>query len=100
MAGVDGTLAGRMRHTLAQKNLRGKTGTLTVASNLSGYVTSRNGHWLVFSMLMNRKGWIDVTAAHAAQDAIGGALAGSRPAGRIVWTPSPKPKAALATAPD
>ena len=100
VAGVSGTLAGRMRHTLAQKNMHAKTGTLTVASNLSGYVTSRNGHWLVFSMLMNRKGWIDVAAAHAAQDAIGVALAGSRPAGRIVWTPSPKPKAALATAPD
>ena len=43
VAGVDGTLADRMRGTAAQKNLHGKTGTLTVASNLSGYVTSRNG---------------------------------------------------------
>ena len=41
---------------------------------------------------MNKKGWIDVTAAHAAQDAIGAALAASRPAGTIVWTPSPAPK--------
>ena len=48
VAGVDGTLAGRMRGTLAQKNLHAKTGTLTVASNLSGYVATRNGHWLVF----------------------------------------------------
>jgi hypothetical protein len=42
-------------------------------------------------MLMNRANWIDVTAAHAAQDAIGVALARSRPAGKIVWTPSPAP---------
>ena len=41
VAGVDGTLADRMRGTAAQKNLHGKTGTLTVASNLSGYVMSR-----------------------------------------------------------
>jgi D-alanyl-D-alanine carboxypeptidase/D-alanyl-D-alanine-endopeptidase (penicillin-binding protein 4) len=80
-----------MRGTAAQKNLHGKTGTLSVASNLSGYVTSRNGEWLVFSMLMNKKDWIDVTAAHAAQDAIGVALARSKPAGKIVWTPSPAP---------
>ncbi len=41
VAGVDGTLAERMRGTAAQKNLHGKTGTLSVASNLSGYVMSR-----------------------------------------------------------
>ena len=91
VAGVDGTLAQRMRGTVAQKNLHGKTGTLNVASNLSGYVKSANGEWLAFSMLMNRANWIDVTAAHRAQDAIGVALARSRPAGTIVWTPSPTP---------
>ena len=91
VAGIDGTLFDRMRGTVAQKNLHGKTGTLNVASNLSGYVTSANGEWLAFSMLMNRANWIDVTAAHAAQDAIGVALARSRPAGKIVWTPSPAP---------
>lgn len=91
VAGVDGTLSDRMRGTAAQKNLHAKTGTLNVASNLSGYVKSANGEWLAFSMLMNRANWIDVTAAHAAQDAIGVALARSRPAGKIVWTPSPAP---------
>ena len=90
VAGVDGTLAKRMRDTAAQSNLHGKTGTLSVASNLSGYVTSRNGEWLVFSMLMN-KSWINVTEAHAAQDAIAVMLARSRPAGAVVWTPSPSP---------
>ena len=91
VAGVDGTLYDRMRGTAAQKNLHGKTGTLSVASNLSGYVRSENGEWLAFSMLMNRANWIDVGAAHAAQDAIGVALAHSRPGGTVVWTPSPAP---------
>jgi serine-type D-Ala-D-Ala carboxypeptidase/endopeptidase (penicillin-binding protein 4) len=91
VAGIDGTLYDRMRGTAAQKNLHGKTGTLTVASNLSGYVMSANGEWLAFSMLMNRANWIDVGRAHVAQDAIGVALAHSRPAGTVVWTPSPAP---------
>ena len=91
VAGVDGTLADRMRGTAAQNDLHGKTGTLNVASNLSGYVTSRNGEWLVFSLLMNKRGSIDLSAAHAAQDAIGVALARSKPAGAVVWTPSPAP---------
>ena len=91
VAGIDGTLSKRMRGTAAQKNLHGKSGTLNVASNLSGYVRSANGEWLAFSILMNRSSWIDVTAAHAAQDAIGVALARSRPSGTIVWTPSPAP---------
>jgi len=86
VAGYDGTLKDRMRGTLAARNLHGKTGTLNIASCLSGYVTSANGHRLVFSMLMNA-GWIDVGAAHAAQDAIGALLARTKPAGAIVWTP-------------
>jgi hypothetical protein len=32
-----------------------------------------------------------VTEAHAAQDAIAVMLARSRPAGTVVWTPSPSP---------
>ncbi len=55
VAGVDGTLPARMRGTAARRNLRGKTGTLTNASNLSGFVKAANGDWLVFSMLMNKK---------------------------------------------
>ncbi len=88
LAGVDGTLADRMRGTAAQGDLHGKTGTLDDASNLSGYVKSANGEWLVFSLLMNEND-IDVGEAHAAQDAIGVALAGSRPPGKTVWSPSP-----------
>jgi len=90
VAGVDGTLSARMRGTPAKGNLHGKTGTLTDASNLSGYVKSANGDWLDFSLLMNKHD-INVSAAHAAQDAIGVALARSRPGGKVVWAPSPAP---------
>ena len=93
MAGVDGTLADRMRGTTAQRDVHAKTGTLTVASCLSGYVRAANGTWLAFSILMNG-GPIDVVAAHAAQDAIAVALAHSRPAGAVAWMPNPSPSLA------
>jgi serine-type D-Ala-D-Ala carboxypeptidase/endopeptidase (penicillin-binding protein 4) len=78
VAGVNGTLRHRMKHTAAQGNVRAKTGTLAVASNLSGYVTTANQHKLVFSILMNAPG-IWVPNAIAAQDAIAVTLARSRP---------------------
>jgi D-alanyl-D-alanine carboxypeptidase/D-alanyl-D-alanine-endopeptidase (penicillin-binding protein 4) len=78
IAGVDGTLEDRMRGTAAAGNVRGKTGTLNVASSLSGYVTAANGHQLTFSMLMNGDP-VDVTRAHAAQDAVAVLLARSTP---------------------
>jgi serine-type D-Ala-D-Ala carboxypeptidase/endopeptidase (penicillin-binding protein 4) len=78
VAGVDGTLEDRMRGTAAAGNVHAKTGTLNVASSLSGYVTAANGHQLSFSMLMNGDP-VDVTAAHAAQDAVAVLLARSTP---------------------
>ncbi|MBE0573228.1 MAG: D-alanyl-D-alanine carboxypeptidase/D-alanyl-D-alanine-endopeptidase [Ignavibacteriaceae bacterium] len=52
IAGVDGTLKSRMRNTAAQNNVHAKTGTLNGVSNLSGYVTAKNGHLLAFSIMI------------------------------------------------
>jgi D-alanyl-D-alanine carboxypeptidase/D-alanyl-D-alanine-endopeptidase (penicillin-binding protein 4) len=78
VAGVDGTLAQRMRGTAAAGNVHAKTGTLNDASSLSGYVTTANGHKLTFSMFMNGDP-VDLTRAHAAQDAVAALLARSTP---------------------
>ncbi|MEO6725162.1 MAG: D-alanyl-D-alanine carboxypeptidase/D-alanyl-D-alanine-endopeptidase [Blastocatellia bacterium] len=53
VAGVDGTLERRMRDTAAAGNLRGKTGTLTGANALSGYVATKRGQMVVFSAMGN-----------------------------------------------
>ncbi len=50
---VGGTLRSRMRGTPAAGNLHGKTGTLTGASSLSGYVTDADGERLIFSIVFN-----------------------------------------------
>ena len=54
VAGVDGTLARRMRGTAAFQNVRAKTGTLRWANALSGYVTTAAGEHLAFSLMLNR----------------------------------------------
>jgi D-alanyl-D-alanine carboxypeptidase/D-alanyl-D-alanine-endopeptidase (penicillin-binding protein 4) len=53
VAGVDGTIAGRMKDTPAQGNARAKTGSIANARALSGYVTSAGGEPIVFSMIVN-----------------------------------------------
>jgi D-alanyl-D-alanine carboxypeptidase len=53
VAGVDGTLRKRLKGTLAEGNVHGKTGTLRNVSALTGYVTTRDGELLAFAMLMN-----------------------------------------------
>jgi D-alanyl-D-alanine carboxypeptidase/D-alanyl-D-alanine-endopeptidase (penicillin-binding protein 4) len=52
IAGVDGTLGGRMNGSIAANNVKAKTGTLTGVSALSGYLNSKSGSLLAFSILM------------------------------------------------
>jgi PBP4 family serine-type D-alanyl-D-alanine carboxypeptidase len=75
LAGVDGTLARRMTTYPAACNLRAKTGNLNGVSCLSGYVLTRDGEMLVFSMMMQN--FITPSANyHQVQDKIGALLAG------------------------
>ena len=53
IAGVDGTLRTRFRNTPAENNLRAKTGSLSSAASLAGYVTTAAGEKLAFSIMVN-----------------------------------------------
>jgi D-alanyl-D-alanine carboxypeptidase/D-alanyl-D-alanine-endopeptidase (penicillin-binding protein 4) len=73
IAGVDGTIHDRMRSGPAHRNCRAKTGSLIGVSALSGYCTSRSGHQVAFSFLMNG---ISVSHARRLQDRMAQAIAG------------------------
>jgi D-alanyl-D-alanine carboxypeptidase/D-alanyl-D-alanine-endopeptidase (penicillin-binding protein 4) len=65
VAGQTGTLELRMRHTRAQGNCQGKTGTLTGVSNLVGYCQAADGHTLAFAIFTDG---IPTETAHTFQD--------------------------------
>ncbi len=75
IAGVDGTIRNRMKKTLAERNLRAKTGTISGVSSLSGYVQTLDGERLIFSMLMQNYIY-PARYYQRAQDKIGAILAG------------------------
>lgn len=56
VAGRSGTLAGRFRGSVAEGNVRAKTGTIIGGSALSGYATTRGGRAIVFSVVVNGPG--------------------------------------------
>lgn len=68
IAGVDGTLANRMKSGNAYRNVHAKTGTVKGVITLCGYVTAKNGHQLAFSILTN--GALSSQAARNFQDRI------------------------------
>ena len=72
VAGRSGTLAPRMRGTVAAGRCRGKTGTLSGVSALSGYCDAVGGRRLAFSILMNG---VSVGSARALQNAMAVAVA-------------------------
>ena len=74
VAGVDGTLKSRMQNTLAQGNVRAKTGTLTGISSLAGYCTASNGHELAFAII--NQGILDKITGKAFQDRVCQVLCG------------------------
>ncbi len=53
VAGVDGSLAARMRGTAAEGNVRAKTGSMSNVRSLAGYVTSRDGERFAFVVMVN-----------------------------------------------
>jgi serine-type D-Ala-D-Ala carboxypeptidase/endopeptidase (penicillin-binding protein 4) len=72
VAGRDGTLSTRMRSGPARGNCRGKTGTLSNVSALSGYCTGRSGDIYAFSFLMNN---VYTGSAKVLQDRMAQAIA-------------------------
>jgi D-alanyl-D-alanine carboxypeptidase/D-alanyl-D-alanine-endopeptidase (penicillin-binding protein 4) len=62
IAGVDGSLAGRMKGTPAEGNVRAKTGTMSNIRSLAGYATTRDGERLAFVVIVNN---FEGTAANA-----------------------------------
>ena len=77
IAGVDGTIEKRMRGTPAQGNVHAKTGYVSQARSLSGYVTTADGRMLLFSFLCNNFN-VPASRVERVQDVLATYLAGMR----------------------
>ncbi|MEJ7750532.1 MAG: D-alanyl-D-alanine carboxypeptidase [Thermoleophilaceae bacterium] len=75
VAGVDGTLGPRMRSGPARGRCRGKSGTLSNVSAVSGYCRALSGDTYVFSVLMNG---VNPFGARQLQDSMLQSIAGVR----------------------
>jgi D-alanyl-D-alanine carboxypeptidase/D-alanyl-D-alanine-endopeptidase (penicillin-binding protein 4) len=53
VAGVDGTLEGRMKASAAQGRVQAKTGSIRHVNALAGYATHRTGDRLAFAIVLN-----------------------------------------------
>ncbi|MFD4631856.1 D-alanyl-D-alanine carboxypeptidase/D-alanyl-D-alanine-endopeptidase [Streptomyces sp. NPDC058284] len=82
-----GTLRSRMCGTPAALNVHAKTGTLTGASALSGYVKDKDGRELVFSIILNN---YLPSSVKALEDAIVVTLASSTGDRAVLVTPRSK----------
>ena len=75
IAGIDGSLQSRMKDSPAKDNVRAKTGFIGYVRSLSGYVTTKDGERLVFSMIANHY-TVPTSLANAIQDSVCVKLAG------------------------
>ncbi len=67
-AGVDGSLRNRLKGTVAENNVKAKTGSLANVSSLSGYVTTKAGEKLLFVIFLNNQP--SSAVAHQVEDKI------------------------------
>jgi len=72
VAGVDGTLANRMKGGACRGNVHAKTGTVSGVSTLAGYCRAANGHDLCFAIL--NQGVVKASDGRAFQDRVCDAL--------------------------